>query len=162
MPIIKSSLLSQFREMILHLLWEMYRTKLQIFFLWQQVVHEGRESRGLWRVSCIAVCGTMLVTLESVCLYFIYLFVCLITPFVLSPDNCFTRHYSISWTIDHLIVHLRISLKRKCLNSHIRNAVAFVFPLAALSFSRASLDVVFFLSQLCRFQVARSVPLSQP
>ena len=41
----------------------------------------------------------------------------------------------------------------------IRNAVAFVFLLAALSFSRASLAVVFFLSQLCRFQVARSVPL---
>ena len=44
----------------------------------------------------------------------------------------------------------------------IRNAVTFVFLLAALSFSRASLDVVFFLSQLCRFEVARSVPLSQP
>ena len=41
------------------------------------------------------------------------------------------------------------------------NAVAFVFLLAALSFSRASLGVVFFLSQLCRFEVARSVPLSQ-
>ena len=44
----------------------------------------------------------------------------------------------------------------------IRNAVAFVFLLAALSFSRASLGVVFFLSRLCRFQVARSVPLFQP
>ena len=44
----------------------------------------------------------------------------------------------------------------------IRSAVAFVFLLAALSFSRASLGVVFFLSQLCRFEVARSVPLSQP
>ena len=44
----------------------------------------------------------------------------------------------------------------------IRNAVAFVFPLAALSFSRASLGVVFFLSHLCRFEVALSVPLSQP
>ena len=44
----------------------------------------------------------------------------------------------------------------------IRNAVAFVFLLAALSFSRASLGVVFFLSQLCRFEVATSVPLSQP
>ena len=44
----------------------------------------------------------------------------------------------------------------------IRNAVAFVFLLAALSFSCASLCVVFFLSQLCRFEVARSVPLSQP
>ena len=44
----------------------------------------------------------------------------------------------------------------------IRNAVTFVFLLAALSFSRVSLDVVFFLSQLCRFEVARSVPLSQP
>ena len=43
----------------------------------------------------------------------------------------------------------------------IRNAVAFVFLLAALSFSRASLGVVFFLSQLCRFEVARSVSLSQ-
>ena len=44
----------------------------------------------------------------------------------------------------------------------IRSAVAFVFLLAALSFPRAPLDVVFFLSQLCRFEVARSVPLSQP
>ena len=44
----------------------------------------------------------------------------------------------------------------------IRNAVAFMFLLAALSFSRASLGVVFFLSQLCRFEVAQSVPLSQP
>ena len=44
----------------------------------------------------------------------------------------------------------------------IRNAVAFVFLLAALSFSLASLDVVFFLSQLCMFEVARSIPLSQP
>ena len=44
----------------------------------------------------------------------------------------------------------------------IGNAVAFVFLLSALSFSRASLGVVFFLSQLCRFEVARSVPLSQP
>ena len=44
----------------------------------------------------------------------------------------------------------------------VRSAVAFVFMLAPLSFSRASLDVVFFLSQLCRFEVARSVPLSQP
>ena len=44
----------------------------------------------------------------------------------------------------------------------IRNAAAFVFLLAALSFSRAPLDVVFFLSQLCMFEVARSVPLSQP
>ena len=44
----------------------------------------------------------------------------------------------------------------------IRNAVAFVFLLAAMSFSRASLGMVFFLSQLCRFEVARSVPLSQP
>ena len=43
----------------------------------------------------------------------------------------------------------------------IRNAVASVFLLAALSFPRASLGVVFFLSQLCRFEVARSVPLSQ-
>ena len=43
----------------------------------------------------------------------------------------------------------------------IRNAVAFVFLLAALSFARASLSVVFFLSQLCRFEVARSVRLSQ-
>ena len=41
----------------------------------------------------------------------------------------------------------------------ISNAVAFLFLLAALSFSRASLAVVFFLSQLCRFEVARSVPL---
>ena len=44
----------------------------------------------------------------------------------------------------------------------IRKAGAFVFLLAALSFSRASLGVVFFLSQLCRFEVARSVPLPQP
>ena len=44
----------------------------------------------------------------------------------------------------------------------IRSAVAFVFLLAALSFSRASLGVIFFLSQLCRFEVAQSVPLSQP
>ena len=44
----------------------------------------------------------------------------------------------------------------------IRNVVAFMFLLAAQSFSRASLGVVFFLSQQCRFQVARSVPLSQP
>ena len=44
----------------------------------------------------------------------------------------------------------------------IRNAAAFVFLLAALSFSRASLGVVFFLSQLCGFEIARSVPLSQP
>ena len=43
----------------------------------------------------------------------------------------------------------------------IGNAVASVFLLVALSFSRASLHVVFFLSQLCRFEVARSVPLSQ-
>ena len=43
----------------------------------------------------------------------------------------------------------------------IHNAVAFVFLLAALSFSRALLGVVFLLSQLCRFEVARSVPLSQ-
>ena len=47
-------------------------------------------------------------------------------------------------------------------NNYPQYAVAFVFLLAALSFSRASLAVVFFLSQLCRFQVARSVPLSQP
>ena len=40
----------------------------------------------------------------------------------------------------------------------IRSAVAFVFLLAALSFSRASLGLVSFLSQLCRFEVARSVP----
>ena len=44
----------------------------------------------------------------------------------------------------------------------IRSAVASMFLLAALSFSRPSLGVVFFLSQLCRFEVARSVPLSQP
>ena len=44
----------------------------------------------------------------------------------------------------------------------IRSAVAYVFLLAALSFSRASLGVVFFLSQLCKFEVATSVPLSQP
>jgi hypothetical protein len=42
------------------------------------------------------------------------------------------------------------------------NAVAFVFLLAALSFLQASLGMVSFLSQLCRFVVARSVPLSQP
>ena len=41
----------------------------------------------------------------------------------------------------------------------IRNAVAFVFLLATLSFSRASLGMVFYLSQLCTFEVARSVPL---
>jgi len=43
----------------------------------------------------------------------------------------------------------------------IRNAVAFVFLLAALSFSRVSLGV-FLLSLLRGFEVARSVPLSQP
>jgi len=42
------------------------------------------------------------------------------------------------------------------------NAVAFVFLLAALLFSHASLRVVSFLSLLRRFEVARSVPLSQP
>ena len=36
----------------------------------------------------------------------------------------------------------------------IRNAVAFVCLLAALSFSRSSLGVVFFLSLLHKFQVA--------
>jgi len=41
------------------------------------------------------------------------------------------------------------------------NAVAFVFLLAALSFSHAALGVVSFLSQLRRFELARSVPLSQ-
>jgi hypothetical protein len=44
----------------------------------------------------------------------------------------------------------------------IRNAVAFVFLLAALSFLHALLGVVSFLSQLCRFEVTKSVPLSQP
>ena len=44
----------------------------------------------------------------------------------------------------------------------IRNAVAFVFLLEALSFSRASLGVVFCLSQLWSFEVAWSVVLSQP
>ena len=44
----------------------------------------------------------------------------------------------------------------------IRNAVAFVFLLAALSFSHASLGLVFFLSQLYRFEIVRSVPLLQP
>ena len=39
----------------------------------------------------------------------------------------------------------------------IRNAVAFVFLLAALSFSRAPLRVVSFLSLLRRFEVARSI-----
>jgi len=43
-----------------------------------------------------------------------------------------------------------------------RNAVAFLFLLAALSFSHAALDVVSFLSLLFRFEVARLVPLSQP
>ena len=42
------------------------------------------------------------------------------------------------------------------------NVVAFVFLLAAMLFSHASLGMVFFLSQLCRFEVAGSVPLSQP
>jgi len=41
----------------------------------------------------------------------------------------------------------------------IRSAVAFVFLLAALLFSRASLGVVAFLSLLHRFEVARSIPL---
>ena len=58
------------------------------------------------------------------------------------------------------------SVMRKCKYDGesiiICNAFAFVFLLAALSFSHASVDVVFFLSQLCRFEVARSVPLSQP
>jgi hypothetical protein len=36
------------------------------------------------------------------------------------------------------------------------NTVAFVFLLAALSFLSASLGVVSFLSQVCRFEVARS------
>jgi hypothetical protein len=44
----------------------------------------------------------------------------------------------------------------------IHNSVAFVFLLAALSFSCASLGVVSFLSQLSRYEVARLVPLSQP
>jgi len=44
----------------------------------------------------------------------------------------------------------------------IRSAVAFVFLLAALSFSHASLGVVSFLALLRRFEVAGSVPLSQP
>ena len=52
--------------------------------------------------------------------------------------------------------------KYECESVIIRNAVAFMFLLAALSFSGASLGVVFFLSQLCRFEVARSVRLSQP
>jgi hypothetical protein len=43
----------------------------------------------------------------------------------------------------------------------IRNAVAFVFPLAALSLSRALLGIVSFLSLMRRFEVSRSVPLSQ-
>ena len=44
----------------------------------------------------------------------------------------------------------------------IRNVVAFVFLLAALSFLRASLGVVSFLSLHGRFEIATSVPLSQP
>ena len=60
------------------------------------------------------------------------------------------------------VVHACQSLKYEGESIVTRNAVAFVFLLAALSFSRASLGVVFFLSQLCRFEVARSVPLSQP
>jgi hypothetical protein len=43
----------------------------------------------------------------------------------------------------------------------IRNAVAFVCLLAALSFSRSLLGVVSFLSLLHKFEVARSVPLLQ-
>jgi hypothetical protein len=43
----------------------------------------------------------------------------------------------------------------------IRNAVAFVCLLAALSFSRSSLGALSFLSLLHKFQVARSVPLLQ-
>ena len=62
---------------------------------------------------------------------------------------------SLSFHIDLLTIYEAQSII-------IRSAVAFVFLLAALSFSRASLGVVFFLSQQCRFQVARSVPLSQP
>jgi len=44
----------------------------------------------------------------------------------------------------------------------IRTEVAFVFLLAVLLFSHASLGMVSFLSLLRRFEVARSVPLSQP
>jgi hypothetical protein len=44
----------------------------------------------------------------------------------------------------------------------IRNAVAFMYLLAALSFSRSSLGVGSFLSLLHKFEVARSVPLLQP
>jgi hypothetical protein len=43
----------------------------------------------------------------------------------------------------------------------IHNVVAFAFLLAALTFSRASLLVVSFLSQLRSFEVAWSVRLSQ-
>jgi len=42
----------------------------------------------------------------------------------------------------------------------IHNAAAFVFLLAALSFSCASLGIISLLSLLCKFEVARSVPLS--
>jgi len=44
----------------------------------------------------------------------------------------------------------------------IRNAVAFVFLLAAVSLSHALLGVVSVLLLLFRFEVARSVPLLQP
>ena len=42
------------------------------------------------------------------------------------------------------------------------NISAFLFLLAALSFLRAWLGVVSFLSPVRRFEVARSVPLSRP
>jgi hypothetical protein len=69
-------------------------------------------------------------------------------PFTIIQGMCFFHNYFIGKCEGESII--------------ICNAVAFVFLLAALLFSRASLGVVFFLSQLCRFKVARSVPLLQP
>ena len=61
----------------------------------------------------------------------------------------------------NLCTLLSINLKYNGKSIIIRNAVAFVLLLAALLFSWASLGVVSFISLLRRFEVARSVPLSQ-
>ena len=73
----------------------------------------------------------------------------------MTTDNVALDHCN----LEHVIYKLNMYEGKSII---IRNAVALVFLLAALSCSPASLGVVFFLSQLCRFEVARSVPVSQP
>jgi len=66
--------------------------------------------------------------------------------FLEGSDNSF-HHFEFRYEVESIII---------C------NTVAFVFLLAALLFSHVSLGVVSFLSLLRGFEVARSVPLSQP